>query len=677
MDPATGLPRVTSAGPVRMRKPIPLNLSIIVASAIEYMCSAVIAVVLLIGGIRAISGSGTAPRLHGAYAIAKVALAIASCIIATLAMQQLVDGGFRPSMNWGTLIMGLILQVAYPAIVVFVFAQDSVREFYRHRGIDSSMVPISWLKMAERFSPDAWQRVPSLAAGCLGVLVLVADYYLWSHSSSQSIGQSAFFYPSVLGGFVLLAGGVAGSFRRAGAPLAIWLCALALLPTAARADDADATTQQILDQACAAKSFQRGPIFQKLIARDDAFLPLMTVATDAQDPYNRTLAKETLKKWLAQHPRPDSSEAKSAISAAIDKWLAQIHSRPMDDNGQDTSMIHAFADTSQIIGLVEPWLQQRPGRSYYPALRLIAAAKPDNEQKWNVLVKAVDDPVTRNFAAQLLRQYQAKDYQERLADMARNDSVPESRLVALDEIQNAKGGLLSPSAESVVTAATKDPDARVRSHAMLILSQRTRGGEVKTAGLLRSPTLKSRQEAAKALAIDPDEQKVLPVITDPLRDKDPAVRAAALVAWQRERYERPNLIPIDDLLKLLEDPDPQVRFQAACAVKSCRPAMAALGPYTSALVLALEREGLAESRRQGILTDTPAPSELKHANESAPTYDDANPLTGAAIPIATSAPVGASAPFLPTLALCISSLAIPGLVFVIVGVIAKARLASL
>ena len=100
-------------------------------------------------------------------------------------------------------------------------------------------------------------------------------------------------------------------------------------------------------------------------------------------------------------------------------------------------MIHALADTSTIIPLVEPWIHERNSRTYYPALRLIAGAKPDNEQKWNELVKAVDDPITRNFAGQLLIQYQAPDYQDRLADMARNDAVAESRVVALDELQRA------------------------------------------------------------------------------------------------------------------------------------------------------------------------------------------------------------------------------------------------
>jgi hypothetical protein len=575
------------------------------------------------------------------------------------------------------LMLGLIVQGIYPIVVVLVFAQESVRDFYRQNGFDSALLPTSWLQMAARFSPDRWGRSVSLACGGLGILVLIADYYLWSHNSAQSIGQSVFFYPSIIGGVVLLAGGVVGSWRRMTIPLAILLTVLVLLPPSARADDADQGTQQILDQAIAAKSFQRGPLFQKLIPHDDAFLPLLHVATDAQDPYSRVLAKETLKKWLAKHPKPDSSQATTAIKAAIDQWLAQMHSRPMDDNGTDTSMILALADTSTIVPLVEPWLHERGGRAYNPALRLIAEAKPDNEQKWNVLVKAVDDPITRNFARQMLIQYKAPDYEHRLVDMAQNDPVAESRVVALDELQRASRGVLSPSTESVVTAATHDADAHVRSEAMLILSRWVRGGQATIAAQLHSPRLEARQAAAQALATDPDEQKVLPVITDPLRDNNPAVRAAALVAWQRVRYQYPNLIPVEDLLKLIEDPDPQVRFQAACAVKECQTALAALGPYSYPLYMAAEREGLEKSRKPGILTETPAPSSAKHADGPPPAYADADPLTGSAILPATPASSAWSAmPSLPSLASFISSVAIPGLICVMVGLLARAKLST-
>src|SRR5262249_20521607 len=130
LDPQTGLPPVPPP-PVPARTPLTLDVPIIIASAVEYLCSAAVAILLIIAGVRVLRDAGDAPRLHGAYSILKIALAIVNFMIGMLAMQQLVDGGFLPEVGWGKLIFGLILQVSFPVTIAIVFAFQSVRSFYQ------------------------------------------------------------------------------------------------------------------------------------------------------------------------------------------------------------------------------------------------------------------------------------------------------------------------------------------------------------------------------------------------------------------------------------------------------------------------------------------------------------------------------------------------------------------
>jgi len=202
--------------------------------------------------------------------------------------------------------------------------------------------------------------------------------------------------------------------------------------------------------------------------------------------------------------------------------------------------------------------------------------------------------------------------------------------------------------------------------------------QIKVVALLHSPSLQTRQAAADALAINSAQEKVLTAIRPPLHDQDPAVRAAAAVAWQKPGRQHPDLVPLDDLVNLLEDADPQVRFQGAWAVYRCQDTAPMLGPYSYPLMHAALFEGHKDNRKEGVLTETPVSPTQNTVDKSVPPYPDADPKTGEVIHPPPPATTAVPAPqLLPKLAQSVSVLAWAALIAAIAGLLAKARLAAL
>jgi hypothetical protein len=674
LDAATGLPHVQQYPPHRSRKPLTLDLSLIVAMAVEYLCSIGVAVLLFIAGVRLLSDGSDAPQLHGGYALLKIALAIANLVIGLLANQQLVDGGFFPEVKWDVLSIGLAMQTIYPCALWIIFSTATARDYYNQRGSNGEMVPRSWITFAARFSPDAWGRITSMIAVLLGLMILGSDYFRWTHTAGEQLSRSYLFYPTVLGGAVLLIGGAAGIFRRRAVAVAVLSGALLLMPVPARADVSTSGIQQMVDQACAADAPSKGALFRKLQTQPDAFLPLLDAGLHSPDSYNRTLAKQTLRNWCQRHRLPDSPAAKDAIQSAITDLLANIHRAAFGNDDVDAVLVNTLGNTSIIVPLVEPWLKEsRPAYGYW-ALDLISDAKPDDDQKWNALVAGVDDPRSRSFAQQVLGRYAGDDYQQRLELMIKNDRVPESRSIALKCLQKSfHGSAMSSSAQAAVTAAMDDPDPGVRQTATTLLGQKTVGGEKKLAALLHSPRLDQRQAAANALAFDPYDVRTVPVILPALHDKDPAVRAAAAAALIRSEFLDAKGIPVPDFLALLDDPDPQVRFQDASAIRQCQPASEALGPHTYPLLFKALLEGTNNGRQYRVLTDGPEKVVDQPVDISPVDYVDADPLTGEPVAIASVAASSSAESVLPAMAWWVSAMAWPVLLCLVIGVAAKAK----
>ncbi len=667
LDPRTGRP-VPAVTPrvLPSRRPLPIDAGLIVGSVAEYVLSAAAAVVLFVAGLRLLMDRADAPRLHGLYAVPKLCLAVVNLALFLQVAQQMAVGGFSPGVNWFQAVLGLFIQSAYPVALLIVFDSAVVRAYYRERRWDGRLVPGVWMAAAARLSPDRWTRPVAAAAVALGAVVLSADGYRLAIAGGE-LARSYTFAPTVLTGVVLVAAGVAALVRR---PAVLAAVGLLVVATLARADGPPAgTTTEALAAARTRPTFERGDVFLKAADQPDAYVPLMEiVATDA-DSYNRELAVMAVERWLQAHPRPTSPEAVRSTDAAVTAMLARLHAGRSGGDDRDASLVTKVADSSQLVPAVTPWLAERPERTRDTALDLIANSKPDTVQKWDALVAAVRDPRTTAYAQQVIGRCQLPDREDRLASLAADDPSPLVRRLATRMMSGGgnprrrRTDALTPAAAAVARRSLDDPDAEVRGTAAGRLADQGPAGLAEVVALLRSPDPVRRQTAAGALSGDGHPDRVVPAVLPLLHDADPAVRAAAVRALNRSAAGDPGPVPMADLLRMLDDPDDEVRFQTAAALRYTSPQV--LGAHTDAAVRA--------ARRQDPYGQRGNPPRLRPGHRAAaavpvpPTYADADPVTGLAVGGPAAVP---REPVLPVLAVWATAAAWPLAAVLVVGLIA-------
>ncbi|QEH37032.1 putative lyase [Aquisphaera giovannonii] len=123
----------------------------------------------------------------------------------------------------------------------------------------------------------------------------------------------------------------------------------------------------------------------------------------------------------------------------------------------------------------------------------------------------------------------------------------------------------TPAAKEAIrglNAAAKDPEPRIRLAAASSLAQISQSQFAEMIPLLRDPDAKVRRFALMMIANrEKHDDSVIADILESMRDHDPRIRRAAAVAVNRDDMGRDRVVAA--LLDMLRDPDPEARTEAA------------------------------------------------------------------------------------------------------------------
>jgi hypothetical protein len=184
-DPATGAPIPTKTPMVaRPAKPAIDMGSVALVGLIESVIGLALAVLLLSAGIRLLNNSPSALSQHALYALLKFGLFAATIVVWWAGLNKLVGplgrGIGSPADQLGRelgIILGMVLQIAYPVAIVCVLSNRGIRRFARGRGWHCGVVPAEVLgRLRAALDTAAGRR--ALAIGGSGALV-VAGLHGW------------------------------------------------------------------------------------------------------------------------------------------------------------------------------------------------------------------------------------------------------------------------------------------------------------------------------------------------------------------------------------------------------------------------------------------------------------------------------------------------------------------
>ena len=213
-DPLTGGPRVWPAPTPAPRPPPAVDDDLLLGSAVEYAASLAWAGLLGVAGVLLLRGRPVAPRLHGLYVVGKVPLTLASVgLMVAVAQDRVANAPYGLSVSWWPVVLTLLVQLVYPAVIVGVFASAAVVQYAHHQRIDARLLPEPWLRRAAALTPDRWAGRPAAAALAAGLLLLAADGYRVLVEGA-ALTRSLAFAPTAVVAVVLAVGGAAGLARR-------------------------------------------------------------------------------------------------------------------------------------------------------------------------------------------------------------------------------------------------------------------------------------------------------------------------------------------------------------------------------------------------------------------------------------------------------------------------------
>lgn len=150
VDPVTGIP----LPPPAPKPATPLHAGTILGMMADAGLGVLFGVVLAVFGLMTLAGSPRAGAAHVGYAWAKLLLAAFSLVVGCVALSE---AGTSAAAGAGVIVvvMGLLLQVTYPAALLLSLKLDPVRSYYEYLGPGVDMVPA-------RTRQRIWPRVQAV-----------------------------------------------------------------------------------------------------------------------------------------------------------------------------------------------------------------------------------------------------------------------------------------------------------------------------------------------------------------------------------------------------------------------------------------------------------------------------------------------------------------------------------